>query len=168
MKWFRSDFATVLAVVMLVALVNITMGFMLAFSVLPYNIASELHEVAGLMLFPILLLLPACFKSRKRLYAALRARFFITRQDWQAKRTLVILAKIVTQLFALSFIVLLITAPLIETGLLSAWLPTYSILNFHTKFIYPIAVLGIAHVVLMYLIKPRVKKTAKTSEAPAS
>lgn len=168
MKWLRSDFSKVHAVVMLVALVNITMGFMMAFSVIPFNIASELHEVAGLMLLPIILLLPACFKSRKRLYAALRARFLITRQDRQGKRTLVILAKIITQLFALSFILLLITAPLIETGLLSAWLPTYSILNFHTKFIYPIAVLGIAHVVLMYLSKPRPKKATATPETPAA
>lgn len=168
MKRLPSDFSKVHAVVMLVALVNIAMGFMMAFSVLPFNIASELHEIAGLMLLPIILLLPACFKSRKRLYAALRARFFITRQNRQAKQTLVILAKIVTQLFALSFVLLLITAPLIETGLLSAWVPTYSILSFHTWFIYPIAVLGIAHIVLMSLIKPRPKKTTASPEPPTA
>ena len=66
MKWLRSDFSKVHAVVMLVALVNITMGFMMAFSVIPFNIASELHEVAGLMLLPIILLLLSLYTQRKK------------------------------------------------------------------------------------------------------
>ena len=151
MKFLKSDFSKVHAAVMLAALINILMGVLIALRWLPYGAAAEVHEFFGIALFPLALLLPALFPSRKQLYTAIRARFWITRRDLAHGKPVVLLAKAATMLMALGFVVLLITVFLLKTGLAYTWFPNADLFSFHLGFVYFMPVLMVLHGLLMWL-----------------
>ena len=151
MKLFKSDFSKVHAIIMSFALINVVMGISLVWPFLPYQVASFLHLMSGLLLIPLAFLLPAFFRNRHRLYAALKARFLITRRDIAQKNGLLIAAKTATMLLGAGFVLLFFSAILIKTGLGYKLWPTVNLLRIHVVFVYIIPVLMVIHPVLMVL-----------------
>lgn len=161
MKLLKTDFGKVHLVVMLFALVNVTMALAMKLKLLPYEVAIEAHELSGFLLLPLLALLPALFKKRKNVYAALKARLFISKRDLAHRNVALLLAKGVTMLMLLGYVLQLLTAGLMKTGLGYQWFPTLDLYTFHTNFIFVLPVLMALHVVFMLLSQRRPKPAAK-------
>lgn len=167
MKLLRSDFSRVHLAVMLFALANVVLGILLALAVIPYGSFAEIHSFTGAVLLPLILLAPMLFRKRKQVYAALKARFFITKRDLHAGKPLLLIAKAITLLLALGFIVQLITAGLLETGLAYSWFPGGTVMRFHMSLVYVIPALLVLHFTFMWLAyrrKPQPAHAAAPSE----
>ena len=152
---------------MLFALINVVLGILLALAVIPYGSFAEIHSFTGAVLFPLLLLAPMLFRKRKQVYAALKARLFITKRDLRAGQPLLFIAKVITLLMALGFIVQLITAGLLETGLAYSWFSGGAVMRFHTSLVIIIPALLVLHFLFMWLAyrrKPQAKHTTTTSD----
>lgn len=160
MKQFKSDFSKVHAIIMVFALINVVMGISLVWPFLPYQAASFLHLMSGLLLIPLVFLLPAFFRNRSRVYAALKARFLISKRDIAQKNGLLIAAKTVTMLMGIGFVLLFLSAIVIKTGLGYQLWPTVNLLQIHVTFVYIIPVLMVFHLVLMGLAQQRPVKRA--------
>jgi len=158
MKLFKSDFDKVHAVIMSFALINVVLGISLVWPFLPYQVASTLHLLSGLLLILLAFLLPALFKNRKRLYTALKVRFLITKRDLAQKNGLLIAAKAVTMLLGVGFVLLFFSAVFIKTGWGYKLWPTVNLLRIHITFVYIIPALMVLHPVLMLLAQRRPAK----------
>ena len=155
MKFLKTDFSRVHFVVMLFGLVNVLMGIALTTSFIPYQTAAMLHWISGLLLLPLLMLLPGCFKNRKMLYKAFKARLLITKRDFAQKKTLLIIAKAVTLLMLIGFLILLVSAVLLKTGLANQLFPSFNLFMLHVRFVYVMPVLVVLHPILMLLATRR-------------
>jgi len=151
MKILRTGFARVHAAVALAALVTLTLGALLKFSVLPYVPFGIIHGIAGASIFPLLLLLPLLSRKRASLYRALKAKLLVSKRDVAQRKVLVIAGKIVAQLMALMFLFQLVTGALIGTGLAYRLFPTFGMISFHTGFLYALLALAAFHPVLVLL-----------------
>lgn len=160
MKFLKTDFSRVHFVVMLFGLINVLMGIALTTALIPYQTAALLHWISGLLLLPLLLLLPGFFKNRKMLYQAFKSRLTITKRDIARKKTLLILAKIDTVLMLLGFVILLISALLLKTGLAYQMFPNFNLFMFHVRFVYVMPVLVALHPILMLSAKWKAKSDA--------
>lgn len=161
MKFLKTDFSRVHAVVMLLALLTILIGAGMALRVIPFIPFGELHGALGVAIFPALLLLPLLSKKRKNLYVALKAKLFITKRDIAHKNTFIIAAKVVTLVMALAFLMQLATGALVETGLGYQLFPSFSMLSFHMSFLYVLPVLILLHLILTLLGQRQGSKVKK-------
>ena len=164
MKLLKSEFSRIHALAALAAAVNLVLGVGMALYLIPYVPFGEVHGFAGAVTLPLLLLLPLLSPKRKSLYTALRNKFLIRPRDLAQKNWVLISAKIVTWLIGLAFLCQLATGALMETGLAYQLFPTFSILSFHTTFLYILPPLVVLHVVLMLLAKRKPVKAAKVAE----
>ena len=161
MKFLKTDFGKVHLFVMLFGLTNVLMALLLKLGLIPYAVGITIHQWSGFLLFPLLLLLPTLFAKRKQIYAAFRARLFITRRDIAQRNAKVILAKTVTMLMLLSFLLQVISAILMKTGVAAALYPAVNVYNIHTSFVFILPVLIVLHPILMKLSVR--KKAAKSA-----
>ncbi len=151
MKFLKTDFGKVHLFVMLFGLTNVLMALLVRLKLIPYAIGITIHQWSGFLLLPLLLLLPMLFSKRKQIYAAIRARLIINKRDIAQKNVKVILAKIVTSLMLLSFLLQLISAVLLRTGIAAQLYPAINVYAIHTSFVYIMPVLIALHPILMKL-----------------
>lgn len=154
MNFLRTDFQKAHFFIMLFAAANILLAAALRFYWLPYQTASLLHVASGVLAVLSAFLVPALFKKRKQVYAALKARLLISKRDLARKKPAVLLAKALATLLGLSFIVLALSWVLIATGLDHALLGVY-LLRFHMDFLYFVIALGLLHPLTMLLAGKR-------------
>jgi hypothetical protein len=161
MKLFRTDFDRMHAVVACVALATLLLGAGMALGVIPYYPFGVIHGIAGMLIFPLLMLLPLLSPKRHNLYRALRAKLFLSRADLVRKDELLIAAKMVTMLMALLFLFQFITGLLIFTGWSYQLFPSFGMIAYHQSFLLVLGVLALAHIALMLLhkqVKPAHKR----------
>ncbi len=161
MKLFRTDFDRMHAVVACVALVTLVLGAGMALGGIPYYPFGAIHGIAGMLIFPLLLLLPLLSPKRYNLYRALRAKLFLSRSDMVRRDGFLIAAKMVTMLMALVFLLQFITGLLIFTGWTYRLFPSFGMISYHQSFLLVLGVLVLAHIALMLLhkyVKPAHKR----------
>ena len=158
MKFLKTDFGKVHAVVMTFALVNVLLALALKLGLIGgegYLTAVTVHVVCGFLILPSLLLLPLLFSTRTKIYRALRAKLFLSKRDLAQKNPALVAAKIVTMLMALGFVSQTVT------GALYRLFQVYEVYPFHTAFIFVLPVLVVLHLVLMKLAYRRRPQPAK-------
>ena len=167
-KWFRSDFDKVHAAVMLFGSVNVLLGITLKFGLLPYSSVIVPHMVAGFSLVPLLLLTPLIFRKRRLLYRALAARLFPSKRDLQPGRAMTVVAKVLTLLMALGFLLQIGSALVLRTGLWNGTQFAVGAYLLHSSMIYALLPLVVLHPIAMKLAQrrpPKAKTPAGTAEA---
>lgn len=151
MRFFRSSFLRVHAVVVLLVLTTILLGGGMALGLIPFVPFGEVHGFLGMAIFPTLLLLPLLSSKRKNIYKAMQSKLFISKRDIAAKKPVAIVAKVVTLMMILAFLMQLITGLLVETGLAYQLFPSFGMLSFHMSFLYVLPVLIVLHLTLKLL-----------------
>ena len=164
MKFLKTDFGKVHLCVMLFGVTNVLMALLLRLRLIPYMVGITIHQWSGFLLFPILLLTPTLFAKRRQIYTAIKARLLINSRDIKQRNGRVILAKTVTMLMLLSFLLQVTSAILLKTGVAAAWYPAVDVYGIHTSFVFIIPVLIILHPILM---KWSVRKKAAKPDSAA-
>ncbi|NLI21931.1 MAG: hypothetical protein GX418_10335 [Clostridiales bacterium] len=155
MKFLKTDFGKVHLAVMLLGVINVGLAIALKLQLVPYAVALPLHQWSGMLLLPTLLVLPALFKRRRNLYAALKTRVLIQRRDVKAGKTAMILAKAVILLMLLGFLMQTVSAILMKTGLSGRMYPAVDVYSLHTGMIYVMPALVVLHAIFILLATRR-------------
>lgn len=153
MGFLKTDLSRIHAVFALDALFTVLLGAGMALGLLPYSPYGGIHGIAGIMIFPLLLLLPLLSRQRKSVYRALRARVILSQRNFAGKRFLTAATKIVTSLMVLTMLMQLVTGLLLKTGLTYKLFPGFAMLSFHKSFLYWLGALVLLHLTLMLTSK---------------
>ncbi|MDD3213675.1 MAG: hypothetical protein PHY64_08370 [Eubacteriales bacterium] len=153
MKFLKTEFGKIHTLIAVFVLATLTLGAGMAFRLIPYIPYGEIHGFLGASIIPLWILLPMLSPRRKNLYRILRERVMMNRRDLQKGRPLGIAAKVVTMAMVLLFLLQLSTGALMETGLTYTLFPSFSMLTFHTGFLYALLTLVALHACLMFLVK---------------
>lgn len=153
MKFVKTEFGKIHAVIATVVFAALLIGAGMAFRLIPYIPYGEIHGILGAMIIPLWIVLPLLSPKRKSLYRVLRERILMNRRDLQRGNPLTIAAKIITMAMVLLLILQLITGGLMATGIAYTLFPSFSMLSFHTSFLYALLTLVALHACLMFLVK---------------
>lgn len=159
MKYLKSAFSKVHAVFALFAALNIFLGFVLIFGIPFFSTAAALHFYTGILFFITPLLLLIFMKDLKMGWTGFKGRLYIKPNDRKNKPLFV--AKIISWIFLISFIVFAVAGILIKSGLMTLILPDTNLLRIHAKGVYILPPLLILHVVMMLIAYRKNKKKAK-------
>lgn len=160
MKFLKSGFSKLHAVLALFAGVNIVLGLALTFGIPFFGTAALLHFFAGLLLFIVPLLLSVFMKDFKTGITGFKGRFFIKRKD--LSRKILFAAKLIGWIFLIGLILYALSGIIIKSGLGRLMLPDTNLLMIHAKGIFIIPPLLILHTASMLAAYRKTKnKTQK-------
>lgn len=159
MKYLKSAFSKVHAVLALFVGFNIILGLALTFGIPFFNTAAMLHFFAGIIFLITPLLLLTFMKDFKMGMTGFKGRLYIKRNDLKNKPLFA--AKIISWIFLIGLILYAVSGIIIKSGLAALILPDTNLLRIHAKGVYIIPPLLILHVVLMLFAYRKTKKKLK-------
>ena len=123
----------------------------MALGLLPYFPFGSIHGFFAGALFPLILLLPLLSKKRTQLYKALLAKLSLPSRTAAKKNPFSVIAKVITLLMILTFLMQLTTGLLVDSGLGYQLFPGFAVLSFHMSFLYLLGGLILLHATFQYL-----------------
>lgn len=155
MKIFKSIFSAGHFPFLIFASINIGFGIVLYLVSTYYVAASNIHYYAGLLVFLIPPVVFALSKNRKLMFAAMKGRLLINKNDIKSKKTMVIISKIIAWIFVSMLFLSALEGVLIKTGIFTRILPDINFFKLHRSLVFFMPVLLVSHVVTMKIAMHR-------------
>lgn len=149
MKIFKSIFSAGHFPFLLFAVINIGFGIALYLLTTYFSVIASTHFFAGLLIFIAPLAVFTFSGSRKQMFAALKGRLLINKNDIKNKRTLTIISKVIAWIFICMLLMVAIEGVLIKAGILANLIPNINFLKLHRSLVFIMPVLLVVHVITM-------------------
>jgi hypothetical protein len=136
MKIFKSIFSAGHFPFLLFAVINIALGITLYLLTTYILSVANLHFFAGLLIFIAPLAVLAFSGSRKQMFAALKGRLLINKNDIKNKKTLTIISKVIAWVFICMLLMVTVGGILLKSGIMANLIPDINFMKLHRNLVF--------------------------------